>query len=338
MSPSPEPVSVVATVFNEGPHVERLLASLAAQTRAADELVIVDGGSTDNTAERLRAAALDHGLPLKLLCVPGANISAGRNAAIDAAQGPIIACTDAGVRLTPEWLAQLTAPFATGAQLVAGFFAPDPASAFETALGATTLPEVAEVDAATFLPSSRSVAFRKDAWARAGGYPEWLDYCEDLVFDFRVLADAGPAVFAPEALVLFRPRASLGAFCRQYYRYARGDGKAGLWAGRHAIRYAAYAVGAALALVAVRANAPLSLLAGLALIGGLAAMLRRPNRRLVNQWGRLTSTQRLAAALWVPVIRISGDCAKMVGYPVGLLWRWRHRPPAWRPRPSVGRL
>ena len=43
-----------------------------------------------------------------------------------------------------------------------------------------------EVDPATFLPSSRSVAFRKAAWAAVGGYPEWLDYCEDLVFDLSL--------------------------------------------------------------------------------------------------------------------------------------------------------
>jgi hypothetical protein len=30
----------------------------------------------------------------------------------------------------------------------------------------------------------------------------------------------------------------------------------------------------------------------------------------------------------VPVIRVVGDVAKMIGYPVGLAWRWhnRHRP------------
>ena len=37
-------------------------------------------------------------------------------------------------------------------------------------------------------------------------------------------------------------------------------------------------------------------------------------------------TWRLAAtAALVPIIRIVGDVAKMVGYPVGLWWRWRNR-------------
>ncbi len=44
-------VSVIATVLNEGQAIERLLESLAAQTRPPDEVVIADGGSTDETVE-----------------------------------------------------------------------------------------------------------------------------------------------------------------------------------------------------------------------------------------------------------------------------------------------
>ena len=41
---------------------------------------------------------------------PGANISQGRNQAIAAAHGPIIAATDAGVVLSPYWLEDVTKP------------------------------------------------------------------------------------------------------------------------------------------------------------------------------------------------------------------------------------
>ena len=78
------------------------------------------------------------------------------------------------------------------------------------------IPVFADVDPATFLPSSRSVAFRKSAWEAASGYPEWLDYCEDLVFDLA-LADHGLTCrFAPGAIVRFRPRGSLRGFWKQY--------------------------------------------------------------------------------------------------------------------------
>ena len=100
-------------------------------------------------------------------------------------------------------------------------------------MGATVLPTVDEVKPESFLPSSRSVAFTKAAWEAAGGYPEWIDYCEDLIFDFRLRDVAGPFAWAPEAVAHFRPRGSLKAFFKQYYRYARGDGKADLWRKKH---------------------------------------------------------------------------------------------------------
>ena len=63
----------------------------------------------------------------------------------------------------------------------------------------------------------------------------------------------------------------------------------------------------------------------LGLLAGIALYCRRPWQRL-NILGRsLTPSQRLVAALWVPVIRATGDLAKMAGYPVGVWWRWRHR-------------
>ena len=123
-------------------------------------------------------------------------------------------------------------------------------------MGATVLPAREDVSPERFLPSSRSVAFRKAAWAAAGGYPEWLDYSEDLVFDLALKARGCRFVFVPQALAYFRPRGSLRAFYLQYYRYARGDGKADLWRKRHAIRYATYLGGPLLAWAASRDPGP----------------------------------------------------------------------------------
>ena len=327
-------VSVIVTVRDERASIYALLDSLALQRRAPDEIVVVDGGSRDGTLEALQARAGRGELPLVVLSRPGANISAGRNAAIAAASGPVIASTDAGVRLDDVWLAELVAPMERGARFVGGFFGSAPQTPFELALGAATLPEASEIDARRFLPSSRSVAFLKEDWARAGGYPEWLDYCEDLVFDFRLRAVAGPQAFAPAAMAWFRPRSNLTAFARQYYRYARGDGKAGLWPWRHAVRYAVYGAAAPALVWLAWARHPLWCL-GLA--AGAAWMLRRPYARLARQWRGYDVTQRALAVAWVPAIRVVGDLAKMLGYPAGVWWRVRHGAPAWRPAAADGR-
>jgi glycosyltransferase involved in cell wall biosynthesis len=102
-------VSLIFTVKNEAGALPRLLDSIAAQTRAPDEIVVVDGGSTDATLDVLRARATS--LPLKIVSLPNANISQGRNAAIRAARGDIICSTDAGVRLESCWVEELVKPF-----------------------------------------------------------------------------------------------------------------------------------------------------------------------------------------------------------------------------------
>src|SRR5688500_5065742 len=119
-------ISLIATVLNEGNSIRALLDSRASQTRRPDEIVLVDGGSMDNTPDIIRSYADQ--LPIKLLIEPGCNISEGRNAAIRAASGEVIAATDAGVRLENDWLEKLTAPFFENpnTQIVAGFFFPDP--------------------------------------------------------------------------------------------------------------------------------------------------------------------------------------------------------------------
>jgi glycosyltransferase involved in cell wall biosynthesis len=310
-------VSIICTVRDEADNIAALLDSMLAQTRRADEIVINDCRSRDETpaiVERYITA----GHPIRLLR-GGHNIPSGRNNAIAHAHGPIIASTDAGLTLDPHWLERLVAPIEQGtADVVGGFFRPIPHSLFELALSATNYREPAEIDPATFLPFGQSVAFQKSAWARVGGYPEWASHCEDILFDLALRQDGARFGFVPDALVLFRPRSSFRAFARQYFLYARGDGVANLWARRHAIRYATYLVAAMLALAARRRP----WLLALALLGGLTYS-RAPLRRLRARAPALAGRDLLAATTLIPAIRLVGDLAKMLGYPAGLWVRLR---------------
>ena len=322
--PSPN-VSLIMTVRNEAESLPRLLDSVLRQTLLPNEVIIADGGSTDGTQEIARAYS--DRLPLRLLDVPEANISEGRNAAIREAQHGIIAATDAGVVLDPGWLEALIAPFEDDSvDVVSGFFVPEVATTFEMAMGATVLPSLEDINPSTFLPSSRSVAFRKRAWEMAGGYPEWLDYCEDLVFDMSLKKQGKCFVFAPEAAVHFRPRSTLRAFFRQYYLYARGDGKADLWRKRHAIRYLTYLAAALLtswALIHRQSWAGQGIIVLIALAA--AAYCRRPYARLLLLLRGLPLASRLYALAMVPIIRLTGDIAKMMGYPVGVWSRFKRK-------------
>jgi len=324
-------ISLIATVLNEADNIARLLDSLLAQTRSPDEVVIVDGGSTDGTQAILRR--YQGRMNLCIIVEPGCNISQGRNRAIQQASGDVLAITDAGVVLPPDWLEALCAPLLADEtrHVSGGFFVADPHSVFEAALGATTLPLVEEIQPESFLPSSRSVAVRRAAALAVGGYPEWLDYCEDLIFDLRLQARYAPFAFVPRAAVHFRPRPSLSAFYKQYRLYARGDGKADLWRKRHAIRYGTYLVGGPGLLALGLLASPWFLLA-LAL--GFGLYVSRPYARLPQVMARLPfrpgARHWLAAWAWIPLIRVAGDLAKMHGYPQGWRWRLAHKPPQWR--------
>ena len=137
---------------------------------------------------------------------------------------------------------------------------------------------------------------------------------------------AGMFVFSTVTLdrtVHFRPRSDLRHYWRQYYQYARGDGKADLWRVRHAIRYGTY-------LMAVPAIFLLGLwrppLWWLLYVAGGASMFRTPYKRLWPMMKGYRFADKIRAILWVPIIRVTGDIAKMLGYPVGVLWRLqRHR-------------
>jgi hypothetical protein len=303
---------------------------------------VCDGGSTDGTLAVLREWQAR--LPLIIVESPAANISAGRNRAIERACGPLIAVVDAGLRLERAWLATLLRPLVEEwdglppaapevhqgrALFVGGPSVPEPRGAFEIALAATTMYDPDSLAPERFVPTGRSALFPKWVWQLAGGYPEWLDYCEDLVFAFAVASVAPRSTWrlVPEARVHFRPRANIGEFARQYFRYGRGDGKAGLWPGRHLVRYATY-------LGLVPFVALLGRLHGpgwwLALAGGAIATLWTPYRRLMKHGVHQSALDRLIAVVWVPLIRVLGDAAKMAGYPIGLRWRLVHRTPIQR--------
>ena len=303
-------VSLVGTVLNAADHVGEFLASLDAQSLAPDEVVIVDGGSTDGTADLLRR----HG-GITVIVEPGANIARGRNVAIAAAAHDVLAVADVDCVLEPDWLRHLVLPIDEGADVAMGFYTPIAHGLFQECMAAVNLPvDASEIDPRRFMPSARSVAFLREAWEAAGGYPEWLAIGEDMWVDHRWRELGFDLRFAPEAVVHWRMRSSMADTWMQYFRYARGDAQAGMHPERHALRFGVYAAG----LVAARSRARLPKV--LALAGGVA-YARTPLRRARARLG--DPLERAAAVAIVPALMAWIDTAKMAGYAAGLADRAR---------------
>lgn len=292
----------MATVKDARPHIGPFLDSLAAQTRRPDEAVVVDGGSTDGTWEVLRDAP-----GILAIQEPGANISRGRNLGIAKASHDVIAVTDADCILAPDWLERLLEPVGRGADVSAGFYQPLPASLLDVCVSAH-IPEPREITRG-WLPSSRSIAFTREAFDAVGGYPEWLRIGEDMFFNHRLREWGAKIETAPEAIAYWRVGDSVADTWRRYAGYAEGDAVASMYPRRHAIRFATYlSLGAVLAS---RRRLPMALAA----VAG-AAYVSKPVGRA---WNRLVSPRHRAAALvGVPLATAFIDAAKMWGYLRGL--------------------
>jgi len=94
-------VSVVIPAYNAGRFIAETIDSVLAQTHARREIVVVDDGSTDDTAERLRPYAGR----IRCLRIAHGEAGAARNAGLREATGDFIAFLDADDLWLPDALA-----------------------------------------------------------------------------------------------------------------------------------------------------------------------------------------------------------------------------------------
>jgi glycosyltransferase involved in cell wall biosynthesis len=111
-------ISVVIPCYNSAPWVSGAVESALAQTRPAEEIIVVDDGSTDDPA----AVLSRFGDRVRLVRRANGGLSAARNTGVSVATGDHFLFLDADDRLFPDALEKLSAhAAATGAGVVYGF-------------------------------------------------------------------------------------------------------------------------------------------------------------------------------------------------------------------------
>jgi glycosyltransferase involved in cell wall biosynthesis len=314
-------LSVVVTVLNEGAALGKLVDDLLPQLSAGDELLIVDGGSTDGSIE-----SLPEHPALWVEVVPGAGISAGRNHGIRLAHNEVIVCTDAGCTPAPGFIDAFRRAFAGDdpPALVSGLYTAHARNAMEQAQALACYPQPSEVRRPTVFSRAytkafgtgfdprfavgRCVAFTREAWKAAGGFPEHLATGEDVSFGLAV-ARHGRCEAATDAVTDWVQRDGVAATWRMYRNYGRAstDGGNRALLIRDGARGLAYLAAPLLALTPA---------GRLAVATGAAAYLSLPVARAAR------AKAGPATFALLPVALATKDLGKLAGAVQGF-WRAR---------------
>jgi cellulose synthase/poly-beta-1,6-N-acetylglucosamine synthase-like glycosyltransferase len=229
--------SLIATCYNEATSVAEWLDSVLLLSISPQEVVICDGGSSDNTVEEIRQWQCENpDCPFELQLISGKrrNIAEGRNEAARLAKCDLLLCTDVGTILHPDWSPRLLTPFVENPEIncVMGWYEVARMQQVGDAeqLQALLLQELGEINPTTFLPSARSIALTKELYWRVGGYPEHLTLAgEDTLFDCSLKEAGAKFAFVPEAYVFWQPPQTVMQSLRMIYNYSVGDGEAELF-------------------------------------------------------------------------------------------------------------
>ncbi len=223
-------VSVIIPVFNGAEDLPELLAALERQSYPVErlEVLVVDNQSTDDSREQVVAHSRLHS-QFRLLRETAIQSSyAARNTGIRAAQGEILAFTDADCRPEPGWLAALIAPFQDPAVgLVAGEIVALPSDGLlERYAEQQQVLSQKHTLAHTNGPygQTANLAVRRTVLAEGGLFRPYLTTGGDADLCWRLQSGGRWSLrFAPEAVVRHRHRATLAEFRSQWRRYGRSN-------------------------------------------------------------------------------------------------------------------
>jgi len=213
-------VSLICPIYNEKDSVEELIQSMLNQSKKPDEIIFVDSFSKDGTDKIIKEYSKKNKL-IKLL-QEKSNIAEARNIAIKNAKNEIIACTDASSKLDNKWLEKITKPFKDkSVDVVSGGYKAISHGGVEDYLSMLTVKSMDEWNEKNFLPSGRSIAFRKKVWKAVGGYPKNLYTGEDTLFDLKLREKGFKFKLQKDAIVYWRGRNTIKKFTKQLSLWKR---------------------------------------------------------------------------------------------------------------------
>ncbi len=214
--------SVIVPAYQAADIIGDCVRALVHQSieRARYEIIVVDDGSTDDTAEIARGAGAD-----RVIRADHGGPAAARNAGVEAASGAIVLFTDADCEPTSDWIANITAPFedpeVAGAKGVYRTRQQAWIARFTQLEYEIKYVRMARQPHIDFI-DTYSAAYRRDVFLTNGGFDVIFETAsvEDQELSFRLARKGYRLVFVPNAVVYHHHNVTL----RHYWRRKFGIG------------------------------------------------------------------------------------------------------------------
>lgn len=187
-------ISVVIPVFNGARFLARAIDSALGQDGVSVEVIVVDDGSTDATAQ----VAAGYGERITCLSQPNRGPSAARNFGIARARGDFLAFLDSDDAWPPRNLFTLLAAMAAGVDIILGQIQEQRFEAEQQAWVTSRAP--------TFSPSLCAMLVRREAVARVGPLDETIRIGEDKDWFYRAKEAGQRIVYLAEHIALYHRR------------------------------------------------------------------------------------------------------------------------------------
>jgi succinoglycan biosynthesis protein ExoA len=222
-------VTVIIPARNEEQSIGACLDSVLAQDYPNLQVVVVDGSSTDRTADAVAARMADD-QRVELLHNPRRNIPSSLNLAVSRARGRWLVRVDAHSTIGTDYVRRAVARLREGCWAGVG--------GRKDAVGSTAAGQAIALALASRLGVGNSRyhygttvtevdhlpfgAYPVQVIRDAGGWDERLTANEDFELDHRLRSAGGRLLFDPAMVIRWQCRETIADLYRQYHRYGRG--------------------------------------------------------------------------------------------------------------------
>lgn len=227
-----EKISVIIPVKNEEKKISRCLEAVFNQTVKPNEVIVVDGHSSDKTVEIAKK------FPIKVLYENFHTRAGACEIGVENVTGEFVAFTDADCIPSNDWLEKLRIEFDTGIIGVGGSI---------RNLGNSPWEKSINLAMGTFLGSANSVQgrifrdkryvksisgcnslYRREDILKVGGFDVKLITAEDTELNKKLLK-FGKLLYTPDAIISHNHQRGLNEFGKRMFQYGYGRARGRLW-------------------------------------------------------------------------------------------------------------